>query len=76
MSGEKVGKICGDCGREYMGGPLARFCQACRKKHSSQSCHRRKLWDIGAKARWGRKPEWVGPSAELLPEEQRKEKTC
>lgn len=65
-------KICQDCGGAYMGGPLGRYCMTCRKKISSESASRRRLWDIGAKARWGGKedkPEWVGPSAELMQKE-------
>lgn len=73
MSGERETKVCQDCGGKYLGGPLARFCPDCRKKHSSQSCHRRRLWDIGAKARWGRPPERVGPSAEMLREATKQE---
>lgn len=64
MNGQKT-RVCQDCGAKYLGGPLARFCPDCRKKHVSQSCHRRRLWDIGAKARWGRPPERVGPSGEM-----------
>ena len=73
VTGAQILKICVECGAEYLGGQNARLCFACRKRHSSESCHRRRLWDIGARARWGRKPEWVGPSAELLPEETEKE---
>ena len=46
-------KRCQDCGVEFSGGKLARFCQACRKRHVSESSKRRRLCDIGARARWG-----------------------
>lgn len=67
-------KKCQKCGAQYMGGPLGRYCLACRKKISSEGASRRRLWDYGAKGRWGEKdaerpPQWVGPSAELQPEE-------
>ena len=68
-------KTCQDCGGEYRGGQLARFCPACRKKHVGASARRRRLCDIGAGARWhpkkdaGDPPEWIGPSAELKQEE-------
>lgn len=90
-------KTCKDCGGEFLGGPLARFCPDCRARHVGESARRRGLGKLGAAARWGktgdgvpeasdkpqkaetgRAPEWVGPSAELLREETRKEKetTC
>lgn len=71
-------KTCQDCGVEYRGGPLARYCQDCRKKHVGDSARRRRLCEIGAGARWhtkkdtGGPPEWIGPSAELKQEEANK----
>lgn len=72
MSGERLLKICRDCGGEYKGGPTARFCPDCRKRHVGQSSKSRRLCDIGAQARWhpkADKPEWDGPSAELIQKE-------
>ena len=68
-------RTCLDCGKTFQGGPLGRFCQACRKRHVGASAKKRGLCRIGANARWGQKqdagdpPEWIGPSAELMPKE-------
>lgn len=53
-------KTCQDCGGEYRGGPLARFCPDCRKKHVGDSARRRRLCDIGAGARWNPKKDTEG----------------
>lgn len=70
-------KICQDCGATFQGGQLGRYCMNCRKRRSGESAKRRRLCNIGAAARWGKKqtdageppPEWVGPSAELKQKE-------
>lgn len=63
--------ICEDCEKVFLGGPMAHFCPACRKKRISAAAKKRKLWEYGARGRWGNKekPQRVGPSAELLQEE-------
>lgn len=70
-------KRCEECGAEFMSGPRGRICPECRKKHVGESAKRRRLCDIGARARWGLPkkeagdppPEWIGAAAELKPEE-------
>lgn len=46
--------ICADCGKKFLGGKNASFCYDCRRRHSGESAKRRRLCDIGAKARWGK----------------------
>lgn len=46
--------ICKDCGKQFLGCKTASYCGVCRKKHVSESAKRRRLCDIGAKARWKR----------------------
>ena len=70
-------KRCEECGAEFESGPRGRLCQKCRNKRVGDSAKRRRLCDIGAKARWGLPkkdagdptPEWIGAAAELKPEE-------
>lgn len=63
--------ICEDCEKVFLGGPMAHFCPACRKRRNSEAAKHRRLWEYGARGRWGNKekPQWVGPSAELLPDD-------
>lgn len=73
---EQYLKNCQRCGASFLGGPLGRYCMKCRKKISSESASRRRLWDYGAKGRWGyekEKPQWIGPSAELMREDTEQE---
>lgn len=46
-------KVCQRCGAAFRGCKTARYCLPCRKRASSESCKRRGLCHIGAKARWG-----------------------
>ena len=68
---EKVNKTCVRCGATFQGTINARNCLKCRKRISSEGAKKRKLWNYGADGRWNKnkKPEWVGPSAELLQED-------
>ena len=45
--------VCLDCGKKFTGCKKASFCYDCRRRHVGESAKRRRLCDIGAKARWG-----------------------
>lgn len=45
--------VCKDCGQEFVGCKAASFCYDCRRRHVGESAKRRRLCDIGARARWG-----------------------
>lgn len=47
--------VCKDCGQEFVGCKAASFCYDCRRKRVGESAKRRRLCDIGARARWGAK---------------------
>jgi len=47
--------VCADCGKKFLGCKTATFCYDCRRRHSGESAKRRRLCDIGARARWGKK---------------------
>lgn len=50
-------EICEDCGKLFVAGPDAYLCPECRKKRLSEYAKRRKLNELGAAARWGKKKE-------------------
>ena len=50
-------EICEDCGKLFVAGPDAYLCPECRKKRLSKYAKRRKLNELGAAARWGKKKE-------------------
>ena len=50
-------EICEDCGKLFVAGPDAYLCPECRKKRWSEYAKRRKLNELGAAARWGKKKE-------------------
>jgi len=45
--------VCLDCGKKFTGCKAASFCYDCRRRHVGESAKRRRLCDIGARARWG-----------------------
>ena len=46
--------VCADRGKKFLGCKTATFCYDCRRRRCGESAKRRRLCDIGAKARWGK----------------------
>jgi hypothetical protein len=44
--------ICPDCGQEFLGCKAARYCYDCRRRRTGESAKKRRLCDIGARAKW------------------------